>query len=97
MVGSAKKLTTRAVDSSIFQINGSTVVMMSNMTGKSEEKKLLNAPGRSASASFSDLKVSNGTDRMFFTVFENKGPAMRIAGMAIVMPYSKVKPMFAWN
>jgi hypothetical protein len=97
MAGSAKKFTRFAVELSIFQIKGITVVMMSRITGKSDEKKLLKALGNFSFGISADWKVSKGTDLIFLTVLAKSGPAARIAGMEMQIPYKSVSPMLAPN
>jgi hypothetical protein len=73
------------------------VVTISSSTGNNAEKKLLNVPGCFSGGSVVPWKVSRGTECIPFKVFEYNGPAIRIAGIAMIVPYKSISPILALN
>src|ERR1700694_5764964 len=66
------------------KISGKRVLAISNITGSRDDKKLLAVPGNWSSGLFFAYNPSRGELGIFFNVRENKGPAIMIAGIAIV-------------
>lgn len=73
------------------------VVAASRITGNTEVKKLLAAPGNLSSGMNFGWKVCRGAEWIFFTVRANKGPATIMAGMATTIPYINVRERSALN
>src|SRR6478752_2902942 len=70
---------------------------MSRITGRREDKKLFVLPGNRWAGKVCTSNVLRGTDTTPLSVFENIGPAIIMAGIATIIPYNKVRPMFALN
>src|SRR5690606_13909248 len=67
-------------------------------TGMSAMKKLAAFPGNfSGGIVLVPKKPAPGVALIFFNVVENKGPAMMMVGILMMMPYNKVIPTSALN
>src|SRR5512133_363930 len=76
--------------------NPAIVEIEIRITGNNDEKKLIQKPGISSSVSVLVLtNSSRGFAGILLRAFDRKGPDITIAGIATIIPYTRVFPISA--